>query len=86
MKKATPQQIDKMKSLLIRIDGSPTYEQRGTFSHFLQILNDIDSLSQFQRDFSLKLIRFDFDSDKTYITNELREIMKSAIDYYSENS
>jgi hypothetical protein len=85
MKQATAQQLTKMKSLLQDTRGKQSYELRGIFSHFLQILSDIDSFSQFKRDFNLKLLRYDFESDKVYITNELTELMKSSIDYYSGN-
>jgi hypothetical protein len=85
MKKATSQQLTKMKSLLQNTEGKQTYELRGIFSHYLQILTDIDQFSQFKSDFSMKLIKFDFQSDKAYITNEIKELMKSSIEYYSEN-
>lgn len=85
MKKATSQQIAKMKSLLQETIGRETYELRGIFSHYLQILTDIDQFSQFKNDFNMKLIKFDFQSDKTYIINEIRGLMKSSIEYYSEN-
>lgn len=85
MKKATPAQIARMKSLLQDTIGKQNYDLRGIFSHYLQILTDIDQFSQFKSDFSMKLIKFDFQSDKTYIINELKGLMKSSIDYYSEN-
>lgn len=85
MKKATPQQLTKMKSLLENTAGKQTYELRGIFTHYLQILSDIDQFSQFKGDFSIKLINFDFQSDKAYITNEIKQLMKSSIEYYSEN-
>lgn len=85
MKKATPQQLNKLKSLLSDTVGKENYELRALFSHYLQILSDIDSLSQFRSDFSMKLIKFDYQSDKTYIIRELKELMKSSIDYYSDN-
>lgn len=85
MKKATTQQLAKMKSLLQDTVGKQTYELRGIFTHYLQILTDINQFSQFKSDFSMKLIKFDFQSDKTYITNEIKELMKSSIEYYSEN-
>lgn len=86
MKKATPQQLAKMKTLLFNSNmGKQNYELRALFSHFLQILSDIDSFSQFKNDFSMKLIKFDFQADKGYIINELKELMKSSIEYYSEN-
>ena len=85
MKKATSAQIAKMKSLLQDTIGKQTYDLRGIFSHYLQILTDIDQFSQFKSDFSMKLIKFDFQADKTYIINELKGLMKSSIDYYSEN-
>lgn len=86
MKQATAHQLAKMKSLLSNTNGKENYELRGVFSYFLQLLNDIDSLSQFQRDFYMKLLHFDYDFDKTYTTKELKELMKSAIDYYTEST
>lgn len=87
MRKATSQQLNKMRELQVNASRLTiqSYELRALFSHFLQILTDIDSLSQFKHDFNMKLIKFDFQSDKTYIINELRELMKSSIEYYSEN-
>jgi hypothetical protein len=85
MKKATSQQLTKMRALLLSTIGKENYELRAIFTHYLQILSDIDFLSQFRSDFSMKLIKFDYQSDKTYITNELKELMKSSIEYYSEN-
>ena len=85
MKKATSAQIAKMKSLLSDTMGKETYDLRGIFSHYLQILSDIDQFSQFKNDFNMKLIKFDFQTDKTYIINEIKGLMKSSIDYYSEN-
>jgi hypothetical protein len=85
MNQATLQQLNKMKALLQEANAKQSFELRGILSHFLQILSDVDSFSQFKRDFSMKLTRYDFESDKVYITNELKEIMKSSIDYYQEN-
>ncbi len=85
MKKASPQQIAKMKDLFGSTYGKQTYELRALFSHYLQILSDIDTFSQFRSDFNLKLMKFDYQSDKNYITNELKELMKSSIEYYSDN-
>lgn len=85
MRKATDQQLNKMKELNRNSFGKQNYELRALFSHFLQILSDVDSLSQFKQDFNMKLIKFDYQNDKSYIINELKELMKSSIEYYSEN-
>ena len=74
-----------MKSLLQDTVGKHTYEVRGILSHYLQILSDIDPFSQFRHDFNMKLLKYDYQSDKNYITNELKELMKSSINYYTEN-
>lgn len=86
MKKATINQINKLKELQSKSSLIQDNSQlRAMFSHFLQILKDIDFLSQFSSDFGTKLIRFDYNSDKTYITSELKELMKSSIEYYQDN-
>lgn len=86
MKKATINQINKLKELQSKTSLIQDNSQlRAMFSHFLQILKDIDFLSQFSSDFGTKLIRFDYNSDKTYITSELKELMKSSIEYYQDN-
>lgn len=85
MKKATKAQIDKLKELQRKSATQNLSEFRAICTHFLQLLKDINFTSQFSSDFSNKLIRFDFNSDKTYISQELRELMKSAIDYHEDN-
>lgn len=85
MKKATQQQIKKLKELQLKSSTQNLSELRAIFSHFLQILKDINFLSQFSSDFSTKLIRFDYNSDKNYIAEELKELMKSSIEYYQDN-
>ncbi len=83
MKKATGNQISRLKELQVKSTKTLEYsELRATYTHFLQILKDIDFLSQFSTDFGMKLMRFDYNSDKSYISSELKELMKSAIDYY----
>tara|TARA_Y100000815_G_C13336858_1_gene498184 strand:- start:2128 stop:2388 length:261 start_codon:yes stop_codon:yes gene_type:complete len=85
MGKATRNQINKLKELEIKARTTNLSEFRAICSHFLQLLKDIDFTSQFSSDFSSKLIRFDYNSDKGYIASELRELMKSAIDYHEDN-
>ena len=86
MKKATKNQINKLEELQLKSSSIEDSSQlRAIFSHFLQILKDIDFLSQFSSDFGTKLIRFDYNSDKAYITSELKELMKSSIEYYQDN-
>ena len=74
-----------MKELELKTITQNLPELRAIFSHFLQILKDIDLMSQFSQDFGMKLIRFDYNSDKNYVTSEMREIMKSSIEYYQDN-
>ena len=84
MRSTTLQQLNKLRELESNTVLKSDSQLRALFSHFLQILKDIDPLSQFSSDFSMKLIRFDFQSDKSNIREELIELMKSSINYYSD--
>lgn len=60
MKKATVSQIENLKRLHKEaLSDNSQSNRKGVFTHFLQILKDIDSISTFHQIFSLEYIQLD---------------------------
>lgn len=83
MKLATPVQISKLESLLLDIKRTNDVPKiRGYFSSVQQILNDINSLSQFSSDLGFRLIGADTEAK----LREPTQILENAIDYYKRHA
>lgn len=72
MKKPTTEQLDSLKKVYQIALKEPN---KGVFTHFLQILNDIDSHSVFKADY--------FIANSLNIKSDMIAIMKSSINYYN---
>lgn len=80
-KKPTIEQIEKLEELYKSLNSLTYHESSvGICVHFIQILKDIDSSSQFYSTLSFDIISFK--STKDDKPKSMLPIMKMAIDYY----
>ncbi len=83
MKKATDKQLLKLKELFNSTNEKNDQELIAIYSFFLQILNDIELTSEFSSAIKSKVTLFNLGKNKGTTKSEINELMKSAIDYYS---
>lgn len=85
MKKATDNQIESLKKLhKDTLASNNESDKKGLFTHFLQILKDIDATSTFQHNFSLEYIQLTSPLPKPSKQKVIISIMEESIKYYSE--
>lgn len=86
MNKATDTQIENLKRLLkVALASNIESDKKGLFTHFLQILKDIDATSTFQHNLSLEYIQLTSALPKPSKQKAIIAIMEESIKYYSEN-
>ncbi|OVE55955.1 hypothetical protein [Chryseobacterium mucoviscidosis] len=82
-KQITQAQLDKIKELRRQLDALTTVDSRiGNLVHIQQILNDVDSGSNFYNNLSVELIKYTTRRERYEGFNTLTSIVSNAINYY----
>lgn len=82
MKKATFEQLKRLKELNDSLKTKNNSEKRAVFVSFLQNINEIDIHSKFSSEFELNLSLLNLEKDSKEKIEDIENLMKETIEHY----